>query len=51
MQGDLCKHLLQSSQHEDLTILGLVLRAVFNLFNSIKDHLKAGLEGREWVGR
>lgn len=44
MQGDLCKHLLQNSQSEDLTILGLTLRVVFNLFNSIKDHLKVQLE-------
>jgi brefeldin A-resistance guanine nucleotide exchange factor 1 len=40
MQGDLCKHLLQSSQTDDLTVLSLTLRVVFNLFNSIKDHLK-----------
>ncbi len=40
MQGDLCKHLLQNSTSADLTILSLTLRVVFNLFNSIKDHLK-----------
>jgi Guanine nucleotide exchange factor in Golgi transport N-terminal len=44
MQGDLCKHLLHSSQTEDLTILSLTLRVVFNLFNSIKEHLKVQLE-------
>jgi golgi-specific brefeldin A-resistance guanine nucleotide exchange factor 1 len=44
MQGDLCKHLLQNSQSSDLTILSLTLRVVFNLFNSIKDHLKVQLE-------
>lgn len=44
MQGDLCKHLLQNSQSQDLTILSLTLRVVFNLFNSIKDHLKVQLE-------
>ncbi len=44
MQGDLSKHLLHSSQTEDLAILSLTLRVVFNLFNSIKDHLKVQLE-------
>ncbi|CAM9552437.1 unnamed protein product, partial [Phaeothamnion confervicola] len=44
MQGDLCKHLLQNSQTDDLGILSLTLRVVFNLFNSIKDHLKVQLE-------
>lgn len=44
MQSDLCKNLLQSSQTEDLTILSLTLRVVFNLFNSIKEHLKVQLE-------
>ncbi len=44
MQGDLSKHLLHNSQTEDLIILSLTLRVVFNLFNSIKDHLKVQLE-------
>lgn len=44
MRGDLCKHLLQNSQTEDLDVLSLTLRVVFNLFNSIKDHLKVQLE-------
>ncbi|CAM9639102.1 unnamed protein product, partial [Discosporangium mesarthrocarpum] len=44
MRGDLCKRLLQNSQTEDLNILSLTLRVVFNLFNSIKDHLKVQLE-------
>lgn len=44
MGGDLCKHLLQNSQTEDLDVLSLTLRVVFNLFNSIKDHLKVQLE-------
>lgn len=44
MRGDLCKHLLQNSQTEDLNVLSLTLRVVFNLFNSIKDHLKIQLE-------
>ncbi|CAM9476739.1 unnamed protein product, partial [Sphacelaria rigidula] len=44
MGGDLCKHLLQNSQTGDLDVLSLTLRVVFNLFNSIKDHLKVQLE-------
>lgn len=44
MRGDLCKHLLQNSQTADLNVLSLTLRVVFNLFNSIKDHLKIQLE-------
>jgi len=44
MQGDLCKHLLQLSQSSELTILSLTLRVVFNLFCSMKDHLKVQLE-------
>ncbi len=44
MQGDLSKHLLHNSQTEELSILSLTLRVVFNLFNSIKDHLKVQLE-------
>lgn len=41
LQGDLCKFLLQNSHTADLTILALTLRVVFNLFNSIKSHMKA----------
>jgi len=44
VQGNLCKHLLQLSQSPELTILSLTLRVVFNLFNSMKDHLKVQLE-------
>ena len=44
MQADLCKFLLQNSQTNDLTILSLTLRVVYNLFNSIKMHLKVQLE-------
>ena len=52
MRGDLCKHLLQNSQTDDLNVLSLTLRVVFNLFNSIKDHLKVQLEVflTRWVG-
>ncbi|CAH0515109.1 unnamed protein product [Peronospora belbahrii] len=44
LQGDLSKFLLQNSETEELGILSLTLRVVFNLFNSIKDHLKVQLE-------
>lgn len=44
LQGDLSKFLLQNSETEELSILSLTLRVVFNLFNSIKDHLKVQLE-------
>ncbi|KAF4315984.1 hypothetical protein JM18_008879 [Phytophthora kernoviae] len=44
LQGDLSKFLLQNSETEELAILSLTLRVVFNLFNSIKDHLKVQLE-------
>lgn len=52
MRGDLCKHLLQNSQTDDLDVLSLTLRVVFNLFNSIKDHLKVQLEVflTRWAG-
>ena len=42
---DLCKYLLQNTQTEDVTILSLTLRVIFNLFNSsLKTHLKVQLE-------
>jgi brefeldin A-resistance guanine nucleotide exchange factor 1 len=42
---DLCKYLLQNTQTEDVTILSLTLRVIFNLFNSsLKAHLKVQLE-------
>ena len=44
LQGELCKHLLHNSQTDEPTILSLTLRVVFNLFSSIKDHLKVQLE-------
>ncbi|KAL9187625.1 hypothetical protein ACHAXT_006003 [Thalassiosira profunda] len=44
MQNDLCRNLLRLSTSTDLAILGLSLRVIFNLFNSIKDHLKVQLE-------
>jgi hypothetical protein len=43
--NDLCKYLLQNTQTEDVTILSLTLRVIFNLFNSsMKTHLKVQLE-------
>ena len=44
LQGDLCKYLLQNSQTDDLPVLSLSLRVVFNLFTAIKTHLKVQLE-------
>ena len=43
---DLCKFLLQNTQNgDDVTILSLSLRVIFNLFNSsLKVHLKVQLE-------
>lgn len=44
LRNDLCRHLLRASQAENLTILSLALRVVFNLFMSIKEHMKVQLE-------
>jgi brefeldin A-resistance guanine nucleotide exchange factor 1 len=44
LQNDLCKHLLQLSTTHDLIILNLTLRVIFNLFQSIRNHLKVPLE-------
>ena len=44
VQDRLCKHLLAVSQTRDLFILSLVLRIVFDLFSSVKQHLKVQLE-------
>lgn len=44
LQNDLCKHLLQLSTSQDLVILSLTLRVIFNLFQSIRNHLKVPLE-------
>ena len=44
MQNTLCKFLLQNSRTTSLSILSLVLRAVFNMFNSVGVHLKVQLE-------
>jgi brefeldin A-resistance guanine nucleotide exchange factor 1 len=43
--NELCKYLLQNTQTEDVTLLSLTLRVIFNLFNSsMKTHLKVQLE-------
>jgi golgi-specific brefeldin A-resistance guanine nucleotide exchange factor 1 len=39
-----CRHLLRASQSDDLAVFSLALRVVFNLFVSIKDHMKVQLE-------
>lgn len=44
LQNDLCKYLLQWSTTHDLLILSLTLRVIFNLFQSISNHLKVPLE-------
>ena len=51
MQDDLCKYLLQNMQGtcsdgttDELPILSLTLRVVYNIFSSIKAHLKVQLE-------
>ena len=44
IHDDLCKHILQNTQTTDLTVLSLTLRIVFDLFNSVKKHLKVQLE-------
>lgn len=44
LRVDLCRHLLRISQSEDIEIFSLTLRVVYNLFMSIKDHMKIQLE-------
>jgi brefeldin A-resistance guanine nucleotide exchange factor 1 len=44
LQDDLCKYLLLASTTHDLYILNLTLRVIFNLFQSIRNHLKVPLE-------
>ena len=44
LRGDICRHLLHFSQSEDLAVFSLSLRVVFNLFMSIKNHMKVQLE-------
>eukprot|EP01083_Nonionella_stella_P042528 114846_1 len=44
VQDELCKQLLHCSQTKHLKILSLTLRIVFDLFNTVKQHLKVQLE-------
>lgn len=44
LRNQVCRHLLRASQSENLAIFSLALRVVFNLFMSIKDHMKVQLE-------
>jgi len=44
IQDKLCKYLLAASQTRDLFILSLVLRIVFDLFSTVKQHLRVQLE-------
>ena len=44
LQNDFCKYLLQWSTTHDLIILNLTLRVIFNLFQSMRNHLKIPLE-------
>ena len=43
-QAELCKFLVQNSRTADLPVFALTLRVIFNLFNSMKEHLKVQLE-------
>lgn len=43
-QAEVCKFLVQNSRTEQLLVLSLTLRVVFNLFQSMKEHLKVQLE-------
>lgn len=44
MQSDLSRNLLRLSTSSDLTLLGLGLRVIFNLFNGLKQNMKVQLE-------
>lgn len=44
LQNDLCKFLLGWSTTHDLVILSLTMRVIFNLFQTISNHLKVPLE-------
>lgn len=44
LQNDLCKYLLLASTTHNLVVLTLTLRVIFNLFDSIRNHLKVPLE-------
>lgn len=44
LRQDICRYLLVATQSEDMIIFNLALRVVFNLFVSIKEHMKVQLE-------
>ena len=44
LQNDVCKYLLSTSTSNDLMIQALTLRVIFNLFDSMRNHLKVQLE-------
>lgn len=44
LKKDLCTHLLSWSTSNDLVILSLTMRIIFNLFQTIRNHLKVPLE-------
>jgi len=44
LKKDLCTHLLSWSSSHDLVILSLTMRIIFNLFQTIRNHLKVPLE-------
>jgi len=43
-QAELCRMLIRNSRVEELSVLTHTLRVVFNLFVSLKAHLKVPLE-------
>jgi brefeldin A-resistance guanine nucleotide exchange factor 1 len=44
LKKDLCNYLLSWSTSKDLVILSLTMRIIFNLFQTIRNHLKVPLE-------
>lgn len=44
IQHDLSRNLLQNSRTTNLQILSATLRVVFNMFNSVREHMKVQLE-------
>lgn len=44
VQDDICKQILQNSQTEDSTVLSLILRIVFDLFATLRRHIRVQLE-------
>lgn len=44
LRDDVCRHLFKACQTENIELFSLALRVAFNLFTSIKDHVKIQLE-------